>query len=55
MADSDVVREAERVAKRASLWTVWAPILGAALVGFAAALAVAVGVALSWRPEGMGM
>lgn len=55
MADSDVVREAERVIKRASLWTVWAPILGAALAGFVAATIVAVAVALSWRPDGMGM
>lgn len=35
--------------------SVWIPILVAACIGLLAALAVAVTVALSWRPEGMGM
>lgn len=40
---------------RVSRTSVWVPILLAALIGFAAALAVAVVVALSWRPDGVGM
>lgn len=51
----DAADEAERVIRRASLWTVWAPVLIAACAGFAAACVVAVVVALSWRPEGIGM
>jgi hypothetical protein len=40
---------------RVSWRAVWLPILIAACVGFLAALTVAVLVALSWRPDGIGM
>jgi hypothetical protein len=52
---SDVVREAERVLRRASWWAAWKPVLIAGAVGFVAALLVVVVLVVSWHPDGMGI
>lgn len=51
----DAADEAERVIRRASLWSVWKPILIAAGIGFVTAVAT-IGVLYAvWHPDGIGI